>query len=92
MQGLNYVQGTVTVGTTPTLICSPNAGAGGVALYAAAAGVFVGGSSVAATGANAGPQLPATSLVVFPTSAGPTGLYGVVATGTVAVSYSYSPV
>lgn len=91
MQGLNYIQGTVTVTTTPTLICAPNSGTGGVALYASAAGVFVGGSSVAASGALAGPQLPATTLVNFPTSAGPSGLYGVVASGTVTVSYCYAP-
>ena len=89
-QGANYVQGTVTVGTTPTLICEPDCGTGGVALYASAA-VVVGGSNVTATGATAGPTIPATTLVVFPTSAGPTGLYGVVATGTATVSYSYSP-
>ena len=91
MQGETYVQGTVTVTTTPTLICSPNAGAGGVALYASAA-VVVGGSTVTATGANAGPTIPATTLVVFPTSAGPTSLYGVVASGSATVSYAYSPV
>ena len=94
MQGETYVQGTVTVGTTPTLICQPDAGTGGVALYASAAGVCVGGSNVTSTAgaATTGPQLPATTLVNFPTSAGPTGLYGVVATGSVTVSYAYSPV
>ena len=92
MQGETYVQGTVTIGTSPTLICSPNAGSGGVALYASAAGVFVGGSTVATSGAYAGPQLPPTTLVVFPTSAGPTGLYGISTAGTQTVSYSYSPV
>ena len=92
MQGETYVQGTVTIGTSPTLICSPDAGTGGVALYASATGVFVGGNNVAISGANAGPQLPATTLVVFPTSAGPTGLYGISSAGTQTVSYSYSPV
>lgn len=90
-QGDTYVQGTVTVGTTPTLICEPDAGTGGVALYASA-DVVLGGSDVTATGATAGPTVKATTFVVFPTSAGPTKLYGVVATGTATVSYSYAPV
>ena len=92
MQGETYVQGTVTIGTSPTLICSPDAGTGGVALVASATGVQVGGSNVATgTGANAGVQLPA-SLVVFPTSAGPTALYGISTAGGQTVSYCYSPV
>ena len=90
-QGDTYVQGTVTITTTPTLICEPDAGTGGVALYASAA-VVVGGANVTATGATAGPTIPATTLVNFPTSAGPTKLYGVVATGTATISYAYAPV
>lgn len=88
MANATYQSGTVTVGTTPTLICSPDCGNGGVALYASASGVAIGGSSVTST---TGPVLPATTIVNFPTSRGPTDLYGVVASGTATVSFAWAP-
>jgi len=87
----DYVQGTVTVGTTATKICSVDAGTGGVAIYASAA-VVIGGAGVTATGATAGPTVPATTFVVVPTSKGPTDLYGIVASSTSTVSFAYSPI
>ncbi len=68
-----------------------DAGTGGVAIYSSAA-VVIGGASVTATGATAGPTIPPTTLVVIPTSKGPTDLYAVAATGSATVSFAYSPV
>lgn len=91
--------GVVSVGTSPTPICT--AGEYGVVLAAASAGVFVGGPNVAASGANAGIALPTTPTFfpgqrpkdspVIPAGAPDTGLvYGIVASATINVTF-FSP-
>lgn len=93
MANATYVQGTTTVGTTATKIASPDSGTGGVYLTnTGAADVFLGGSSVTTSGATGGPKLAAGASLIFPTSRGPTDLYGIVATGTTTVAWSFSPV
>lgn len=92
-QGSTYQQGTVTVGTSATLIASPDAGTGGIYITnTGAVTVTLGGSSVTTSGANAGPTLAANQSLIFPTSAGPTSLYGIVASGTTTVAFAFSPV
>lgn len=88
-----YVQGTTTVGTSATKIAAVDAGTGGVYLTNTGSGdVFLGGSNVTTSGATAGPKLAAGASIIFPSSAGPTDLYGIVATGTTTVAWSFSPV
>lgn len=93
MSNPTYVQGTKTVAATATLIASPDAGTGG--LYLTNTGVndvFLGGPNVTTSGATGGPKLAAGASLIFPTSRGPTDLYGIVASGTTTVAWSYSPV
>lgn len=93
MANATYVQGTTTVGTTATKVASPDAGTGGLYLTnTGAVTVVLGGSDVTATGAKAGPSLAAGASIIFPTSAGPTDLYGIVASGTTTVAWAWSPV
>lgn len=89
MANPTYIQGTVTVGTTPTKIATIDAGTGGVYLSATAS-VVLGGSNVTTTGATAGPTLGTTGLI-FPTAGGPVDLYGITASGTASVSFAYAP-
>lgn len=89
MSGQPYVQGQVTVGTTATLIASPS-GPGGIYLSnGSGAAVVLGGSTVTATGATAGPTLPVSTNIILPTTSPAHDLYGVVASGTTTVSFAY---
>jgi len=93
MANATYLQGTTTVGTTATLIASPDCGTGGIYLTnTGSATVYLGGASVTTSGATAGPSLAAGASLIFPTSKGPSDLYGIVATGTTTVAWAYSPV
>jgi hypothetical protein len=85
-----YVQGTVSVGTTATLVALPDK-SGGIFVSNASGGsvVFFGGSSVTASGATAGPSLAAGSSLLLPTAGPAHGLYGVTASGTATVSYIF---
>lgn len=83
-------QGTVTVGTTATLLVPGGASAGPVLVQNGSGGaVFFGDSSVTATGATAGPSVAASASATLPGS-GTHGLYGIVASGTSSVSFLYS--
>jgi hypothetical protein len=88
-----YQQGVVSVGTTATLIAEIGAApeTGGVIVQNnGSAAVFVGGSTVTAAGATAGPQIAASGTLTIPTTgAEPLSLYGIVATGTANVSYLF---
>lgn len=89
--------GTVTIGTEPTLICAM--GAGGVLLSPSAAGVFIGGPDVAASGDKMGVQLPPSvatwmpgaapfELPVLDTAVDHAVLYGISESGGQTVSYA----
>lgn len=91
-QGSTYQQGTVTVGTSATLIANPDCGTGGIYLTnTGSVAVVLGGASVATSGANAGPTLAPGASIIFPTSAGPTSLYGICASSST-VAWAFSPV
>jgi hypothetical protein len=88
--------GTVTIGTSPTVICMM--GQNGALVYASATGVFIGGANVAVSGAAAGVPLPSAQCVQVPGSAArdlpligagqdTATLYGISAAGTQSVSY-----
>jgi hypothetical protein len=90
-----YVNGSVSVGTSPTLIVSPSRNDGGVLVQnTSTSAVFLGGSSVATSGADIGYSLAASSTVTVPAvggsndaSSAAAGLYGIVASGTATVVY-----
>jgi hypothetical protein len=88
-----YKNGVVSVGTTATLIASIGSAPenGGVVVQNnGSVAVFVGGPTVTATGATAGPQIAANGTLTIPTTgAEPLSLYGVVASATANVSYIY---
>lgn len=85
-----FVQGTVSVGTTATLLAVPNK-SGGVLVSNATGGqtVFLGGASVAVSGSMAGPSLAAGSSLMIPTAGPSHGLYAITASGTANVSYIF---
>lgn len=56
--------GTVTIGTTPTAICTM--GDGGALICAADSGIFIGGPAVTCSGPAAGVPLPAGLPVFMP--------------------------
>jgi hypothetical protein len=78
-----FSNGLVTVGTTPTALCTI-AGRGGVIVQNnGSAAVFLGGANVAVSGASTGISLAAGATVFVPTAGSSTAiLFGVVATGT----------
>lgn len=78
-----YQHGTVSVGTTATLIAViPEGYNGGILVSAAATGVFVGGSNVTTTGATAGFPLGTASVTIPGGKSGERALYGVAASAT----------
>jgi hypothetical protein len=77
--------GTVTVGTTPTLICTSDFLTGVVIQNSGDATVFLGGSTVAASGTAAGVSLAAGSTLAIPALI--EGLFAVVASGTGTVAF-----
>lgn len=78
------ISGTVTVGTTPTLIFESINRPGVVLENSGATPVFLGTPTVAATGANAGPSLAAGGSLVLPFIG---AVFGVVASGTTTVAF-----
>lgn len=86
-----YVQGTVSVGTTATLIASPGKGgtAGIFLSNGGSAAVILGGATVTATGATEGVSLASGSTILLPTAGPPRDLYGITSSGTAAVSFVY---
>ena len=91
MANAPYNQGTVTVGTSATLICSPATGAHGVLIQNnGSVAVFIGGSTVTASGATAGISVAANATVTVPTVGdSPHDLYGIVASTTANVAYLF---
>ena len=89
----NYSNGTTTVGTTATLICTVDPTAGGVLLQnTGSAAIYVGGPNVTTSGAYTGISLTNTSspIVLFPSTGGVQhGIYGVVASSTQTISWAY---
>jgi hypothetical protein len=84
----NYVNGSATVGTTPTSILTATPGQTVVLQNTGAAAVFLGGSTVATSGANLGYSLAAGASFTLP-SVSEQGhvLYGIVASGTAVVVF-----
>ena len=81
-----YANGVVTVGATATLIASPN-NLGGIYLTnTGATTVTFGGSGVTAT---TGPTLAAGASLLLPTSGPAHDLYGIVASGSTTVTYTF---
>lgn len=90
MANATYANGSVTVGTTATKVCTVPAENDDVLVYCSAAGAVFGGPTVTATGATAGVTAPATTLTHIPSVGGVVhDLYAVIASGTVTVSYLY---
>lgn len=90
MANESYAQGTVTVGTTATKVCTVPAENDDVLVYCSVASVVFGGPTVTATGATAGVTAPATTLTHIPSAAGVVhDLYAVIGTGTATVAYLY---
>jgi hypothetical protein len=85
----SYQQGTVTIGTSPTLICTVEGNNTGVLVQnSSGAIVFLGGSNVSASGANAGYQLAISGSVTVPTYGGAAcSLYGIVASTGSAITF-----
>ncbi len=86
-----YVNGLVSVGTTATLICTVGADSDGVLIQNnGSTPVFLGASTVTASGATTGVQVAASAVVTVPTTAAdPLALYGIVSTGTANVTYLF---
>lgn len=86
-----YEQGTVSVGTTATLVCTVGTENDGALIQNnGSAAVFLGGPGVTTSGATQGVQLAASATVAVPSVGGSThDLYAVVATGTADVSYLF---
>jgi hypothetical protein len=91
MAGFN--QGLVSVGTTATLICTVGSAPendGGLVQNNGSTPVFLGGSTVTASGATAGVQVAAGATVTVPTTgAERLSLYGILGSGTANVSYLF---
>lgn len=91
MANAPYVQGTVTVGTSATLLCSPVSGAHGVIVQNnGTAAIFLGGPNVTASGATQGVQLAVAASITVPT-VGETAhdLYAIVASTPGPVSFLF---
>lgn len=89
MANQSYAQGSVSVTTTATKVCTVPAENDDVVVYCSAAAVF-GGPTVTATGATAGVTVPATTLTRLPSVAGVVhDLYAIVASSTSTVAYMY---
>jgi hypothetical protein len=89
-----YKNGVVSVGTTPTLICTPSSApdVDGVLIQnLGAVTLYLGGSTVTAgTTSTGGYQVAASASVTVPsTGASAEGLYGIVASSTANVSFLF---
>jgi hypothetical protein len=77
--------GTITIGTSATLICDSTWNGGGVVVQNTGdVAVILGDADVAASGDTAGPSLAAGATLTIPR---PGQLYGVVASGTGTVAF-----
>jgi hypothetical protein len=87
----DYSNGSTTVGTTPTKICTVSPSSDGVLIQNnGSAALFLGGPAVTVSGSTVGISVAAGATVNVPTTGGtPHDLYGVVATGTAAVTYLF---
>lgn len=89
MANQSYANGSVSVTTTATKVCTVAAESDDVVVYCSAATVF-GGPSVTATGATAGVTVPATTYTRIPSIGGTAhDLYAIVASSTSTVAYLY---
>jgi hypothetical protein len=87
-----FINGQVSVGATPTQVCQVPGGSGVVLQNLGSAAVFIGGPSVAATGASQGISLaPNASMTIntyeFDTQTSPHELWAIVAGGTNPLNY-----
>lgn len=86
-----YANQLVTVGTTPTPICTLATPTGVVIQNFGTAAVFVGGANVAVSGASQGISIAAGSILTLPTAGEENEtLYGVVAAATQPVVYLFA--
>lgn len=87
----SYSNGSVSVGATPTLVCTVAPESDGVLIQnAGTTAVFLGGSAVAASGANQGIQVGANATQLVPSIGGaPHDLYAITASGSEPVVYLF---
>jgi hypothetical protein len=89
MANQSYANGSVSVGTTATKVCTVPAENDDVLVYCSAA-TFFGGPSVTSSGATTGVTVPATTLTRIPSVAGTVhDLYAIVASSTSTVTFLY---
>lgn len=86
MANAPYLQGTVTVSSTATLLATTK-GSGGIYVQNGATAIVLGGSNVTATGATAGISLAASAAALLPTSGALHDLYAITASGTSNVAF-----
>lgn len=92
MANQSYANGSVSVTTTATKVCTVPAENDDLLVYCSAAAVF-GGPSVTATGATAGVTVPATTLTRIPSIGGVVhDLYAIVASSTSTVAFMFPAV
>lgn len=83
-----YSNGSVTVTSTATLICTTPASLGNVLLAnGSGAVVYLGGPGVTSSGANMGVPVAASTTVTVPISGAGDALYGIVASTSTTVTY-----
>jgi hypothetical protein len=87
-----FVNGQVSVGSTATQVCAVPGGSGALLQNLGSAAVFIGGPSVAATGALQGISVGAGASITlaaygFDTETSPHELWAIVATGTNPLNY-----
>jgi hypothetical protein len=85
-----YSQGTVSVSSTATLICTPNTNSGVLLVNNGSAAVYFGGASVTAdTTATGGIKVASGASITIPSCDGSVGspIYGITATSTATVSF-----
>jgi hypothetical protein len=89
MTNLTYLQGAISVGATATLVCTVTPENDGVLVQnSGTAAVFLGGSTVTATGTTQGIQLAASASMTVPSVGGLVhDLFAVTASGTSTVAF-----
>src|SRR5947209_7923808 len=88
---MSFSNGLVTVGTTPTPICTVATPAGVTVQNMGTVAVFIGGGNVAASGANQGISVAPNAIVTLGTAGEDNEtLYGIVATATQPVAYCFA--
>ena len=88
MANAPYLQGTVTVGNTATLLCSPLNSPGGVLVQNGATVIYLGGPNVTSSGATQGVSVAANATINVPTvGQSAHDLYAITASGSSSVSY-----